>query len=188
MIQGSSIKYNDADIIIYNTGHWWTHQRTNRGNSYFQEGNKVYSRLEVEDAYWRALRTWSQEELAVPVADSSLPLKLEEVNKMNDSLKEVEVMKINKESMTTDCNQDCSAPYASYMLCKRALYNDMLSAPCASYMLCKRALYNDVSRNVQFPTPISVVSAHNRLQLKLTLCHRYDCCAGYRSALSLSLH
>lgn len=29
-------------------------------NNYFQEGNKVYSRLEVEDAYSRALRTWSQ--------------------------------------------------------------------------------------------------------------------------------
>ncbi|KAK1370269.1 hypothetical protein POM88_036361 [Heracleum sosnowskyi] len=29
-------------------------------NNYFQEGNKVYNRLEVEDAYWRALRTWSQ--------------------------------------------------------------------------------------------------------------------------------
>lgn len=28
-------------------------------NNYFQEGNKVYSRLEVEDAYSRALRTWS---------------------------------------------------------------------------------------------------------------------------------
>ncbi|KAL8121524.1 hypothetical protein AgCh_018306 [Apium graveolens] len=60
MIQGSSIKYSDADIIIYNTGHWWTHQKTSRGNNYFQEGNKVYSRLEVEDAYSRALRTWSQ--------------------------------------------------------------------------------------------------------------------------------
>ncbi|WOH07339.1 hypothetical protein DCAR_0726769 [Daucus carota subsp. sativus] len=59
MIQGSLNKYNDADIIIYNTGHWWTHHKTYRGNNYFQEGNKVYSRLEVEDAYSRALRTWS---------------------------------------------------------------------------------------------------------------------------------
>ncbi|KAK1384470.1 hypothetical protein POM88_022205 [Heracleum sosnowskyi] len=30
---GSSIKYNDADIIFYNTGHWWTHQKTNRGKA-----------------------------------------------------------------------------------------------------------------------------------------------------------
>ncbi|KAK1366775.1 hypothetical protein POM88_042336 [Heracleum sosnowskyi] len=29
-------------------------------NNYYQEGNKVYNRLKVEDAYWRALRTWSQ--------------------------------------------------------------------------------------------------------------------------------
>ncbi|KAK1372958.1 hypothetical protein POM88_029151 [Heracleum sosnowskyi] len=49
--------------------------------------------------------TINREELVVPVVDSSLTLNLEEVNKMNDSLEEIEVMKINKESMTTDCNQ-----------------------------------------------------------------------------------
>ncbi|KAK6930243.1 PC-Esterase [Dillenia turbinata] len=31
MIQGSSSKYYDADIIIFNTGHWWTHQKTTKG-------------------------------------------------------------------------------------------------------------------------------------------------------------
>ncbi|KAM7463130.1 hypothetical protein LguiA_031251 [Lonicera macranthoides] len=51
MIQGSSTQYHDADIIIFNTGHW---------NNYFQEGNRVYSKLEVADAYTRALRTWAQ--------------------------------------------------------------------------------------------------------------------------------
>ncbi|KAK2990271.1 hypothetical protein RJ640_014723 [Escallonia rubra] len=60
MIQGSSRKYHDADIIIFNTGHWWTHQKTYKGNNYFQEGNHVYTRLEVADAYTRALKTWAQ--------------------------------------------------------------------------------------------------------------------------------
>lgn len=105
MIQSSFTKYQDADIIIFNTGHWWTHQKTYKGyilitlfshntcpfcfkcpsffvgcytmnglfsyicntlfhlifsNNYFQEGSQVYTRLEVTDAYTRALKTWSQ--------------------------------------------------------------------------------------------------------------------------------
>ncbi|KAK6939505.1 PC-Esterase [Dillenia turbinata] len=44
MIQDSSSKYYDADIIIFNTGHWWTHQETTKRN-FFQEGNHVYGRL-----------------------------------------------------------------------------------------------------------------------------------------------
>ena len=31
MIQGSSSNYHNADIIIFNTGHWWTHQKTFEG-------------------------------------------------------------------------------------------------------------------------------------------------------------
>lgn len=45
-----------------------------------------------------------REEVPVRVADSLLPLMLE-VNKKNDTLGEVEVMKVDKETMTTDCNQ-----------------------------------------------------------------------------------
>ncbi|KAH7511421.1 hypothetical protein ACOSP7_007216 [Xanthoceras sorbifolium] len=60
MIQGSSSKYYDADIIIFNTGHWWTHHKTFKGNNYFQEGSHVYNRLEVTEAYMKALRTWAQ--------------------------------------------------------------------------------------------------------------------------------
>ncbi|KAK3188888.1 hypothetical protein Dsin_028449 [Dipteronia sinensis] len=60
MIQGSSSKYYDADIIIFNTGHWWTHHKTFNGNNYFQEGSHVYNRLEVGEAYTKALRTWAQ--------------------------------------------------------------------------------------------------------------------------------
>ncbi|KAK1591046.1 hypothetical protein Q3G72_001409 [Acer saccharum] len=60
MIQGSSSKYSDADIIIFNTGHWWTHHKTFKGNNYFQEGSHIYNRLEVREAYTKALRTWAQ--------------------------------------------------------------------------------------------------------------------------------
>ncbi|PHT90475.1 Protein trichome birefringence-like 1 [Capsicum annuum] len=58
-IHGSLTKYHDADIIIFNTGHRWTHQKTHKLNKYFQEGNHVYDKLEVADAYTKALKTWA---------------------------------------------------------------------------------------------------------------------------------
>ncbi|XP_019160877.1 PREDICTED: protein trichome birefringence-like 2 [Ipomoea nil] len=52
--------YNDADVIIFNTGHWWTHEKTSRGEDYYQEGNHVHGRLKVLEAYKRALYTWAR--------------------------------------------------------------------------------------------------------------------------------
>ncbi|RYR18165.1 hypothetical protein Ahy_B03g062794 isoform A [Arachis hypogaea] len=52
-------KYKDADIIVFNTGHWWTHEKTSKGEDYYQEGNHVYPRLKALDAYKRALTTWA---------------------------------------------------------------------------------------------------------------------------------
>ncbi|OAY56092.1 protein trichome birefringence-like 4 isoform X2 [Manihot esculenta] len=60
MIQATSTKYHEADIIIFNTGHWWTHQKTYKGKDYFQEGSHVYNRLQVTEAYTKALGTWAQ--------------------------------------------------------------------------------------------------------------------------------
>ncbi|KAM3324031.1 protein trichome birefringence-like 4 [Capsicum chacoense] len=57
-IHGSLTKYHDDDIIIFNTGHWWTHHKTHTVN-YFQEGNHVYNKLEVAHAYTKALKTWA---------------------------------------------------------------------------------------------------------------------------------
>ncbi|CAM0943809.1 unnamed protein product [Alopecurus aequalis] len=55
----SSSRYKDADIIVFNTGHWWTHKKTSRGKDYYQEGDQVYSELKGHDAYRRALNTWA---------------------------------------------------------------------------------------------------------------------------------
>ncbi|KAK2412118.1 protein trichome birefringence [Trifolium repens] len=60
MIQASKSQYYDADIIIFNTGHWWNHDKTKNGRSYFQEGNHVYVRLEVSEALRKALKTWGK--------------------------------------------------------------------------------------------------------------------------------
>ncbi|XP_027348123.1 protein trichome birefringence-like 2 [Abrus precatorius] len=60
LMDRTTTKYRDANIIVFNTGHWWTHDKTSKGENYYQEGNHVYPRLEVLDAYKRALTTWAK--------------------------------------------------------------------------------------------------------------------------------
>ncbi|KAJ4960838.1 hypothetical protein NE237_020748 [Protea cynaroides] len=52
--------YHEADIVVFNTGHWWTHEKTSKGEDYYQEGDHVYPRLKVLEAYKRALTTWAR--------------------------------------------------------------------------------------------------------------------------------
>lgn len=56
----STTTFHDADIIVFNTGHWWTHEKTSRGEYYYQEGNYVHPRLKVLKAYTKALTTWAR--------------------------------------------------------------------------------------------------------------------------------
>ncbi|KAH1239100.1 Protein trichome birefringence-like 2 [Glycine max] len=60
LMDRTTARYWDANIIVFNTGHWWTHDKTSKGEDYYQEGNHVYQRLEVLDAYTRALTTWAK--------------------------------------------------------------------------------------------------------------------------------
>ncbi|GFZ21236.1 trichome birefringence-like protein [Actinidia rufa] len=56
----TTLMYRDADVVVFNTGHWWTHEKTSKGEDYYQEGNRVHPRLKVLEAYKRALTTWAK--------------------------------------------------------------------------------------------------------------------------------
>lgn len=60
LVGHSADKYKSADIIIFNTGHWWTHDKTALGKDYYQEGSHVYSELNVLEAFRKALTTWAR--------------------------------------------------------------------------------------------------------------------------------
>ncbi|XP_048602998.1 protein trichome birefringence-like [Brassica napus] len=60
LIGKSSEQYKGADIIVFNTGHWWTHEKTSKGEDYYQEGSNVYHELAVLEAFRKALTTWGR--------------------------------------------------------------------------------------------------------------------------------
>ncbi|KAL6200726.1 hypothetical protein ACLB2K_030507 [Fragaria x ananassa] len=60
LMESAADNYKDADFLIFNTGHWWTHEKTSNGLGYYQEGDHVYDELNGEEAYRRALSTWGR--------------------------------------------------------------------------------------------------------------------------------
>ncbi|GLJ27413.1 hypothetical protein SUGI_0538170 [Cryptomeria japonica] len=59
-IDKTAPRWKRAHILVFNTGHWWTHGKTAKGKDYYQEGNEVYGHLDALTAFRRALTTWGK--------------------------------------------------------------------------------------------------------------------------------
>ncbi|XP_057547290.1 protein trichome birefringence-like 1 [Amaranthus tricolor] len=60
LVVEESERFKNADFLIYNTGHWWTHEKTSKGEDYYQEGSNVYKQLDVIEAFRKAITTWGR--------------------------------------------------------------------------------------------------------------------------------
>uniref|UniRef100_A0A0E0LP79 Uncharacterized protein n=1 Tax=Oryza punctata TaxID=4537 RepID=A0A0E0LP79_ORYPU len=49
--------WKDADVVVFNTGHWWSHERLQQLHCYFQVGKKLRLDMSIEAAYQRAMST-----------------------------------------------------------------------------------------------------------------------------------
>ncbi|KAI3514282.1 hypothetical protein L1887_12602 [Cichorium endivia] len=58
LMSSSADQYKTADVVVFNTGHWWTHDKTAKGQDYYQEGSHVYKELNVLEAFRKAMTTW----------------------------------------------------------------------------------------------------------------------------------
>ncbi|OVA09194.1 PMR5 N-terminal domain [Macleaya cordata] len=59
-LSASATRWRDADIMVFNTGHWWTHRGKLQAWDFFQHEGKLVQNLEVEIAFEIAMKTWAR--------------------------------------------------------------------------------------------------------------------------------
>uniref|UniRef100_I1QCS8 Uncharacterized protein n=1 Tax=Oryza glaberrima TaxID=4538 RepID=I1QCS8_ORYGL len=50
-------RWKDADVVVFNTGHWWSRERLQQLRCNFQVGKKLNLNMSIEAAYQRAMNT-----------------------------------------------------------------------------------------------------------------------------------
>ncbi|KAH6821860.1 TRICHOME BIREFRINGENCE-LIKE 5 [Perilla frutescens var. hirtella] len=58
-IDKTATRWLRADILVFNTGHWWSHGKTSRGKNYYKEGDYIHPKFDAAEAYRRAIKTWA---------------------------------------------------------------------------------------------------------------------------------
>ncbi|XP_020426063.1 protein trichome birefringence-like 6 [Prunus persica] len=58
-IDHRSYRWIGADIVIFDTAHWWTDQKTNAGVNFYQEGDQIHPYLDVYTALRKGMMTWA---------------------------------------------------------------------------------------------------------------------------------
>ncbi|KAH9311791.1 hypothetical protein KI387_026826, partial [Taxus chinensis] len=51
--------WKGVDVLIFNSGHWWTHTGALQGWDYMQEGNRFYKDMDRTVAYEKGMSTWA---------------------------------------------------------------------------------------------------------------------------------
>ncbi|XP_039043027.1 protein trichome birefringence-like 10 [Hibiscus syriacus] len=50
-------RWVDADVLVFNTGHWWSHDKTTNRGCYFQQGMEMNLNMDITAAFRKSIET-----------------------------------------------------------------------------------------------------------------------------------